>query len=210
MNKALNSERSLKRKAEKTQIEQTCLPPSIRIVSTFGSDSDLVNSVRKFEPSLSRTRSFSEGDISGQLPSSLSTGPLSSTPTHHLSVQNTSARRARSASPNFSISRISSNSSNNRASSISSAPSKNRLFQFVKKTGPSLRNRLVNVKNLALKKQFCRTSKCGARNCKCCKMISDKATFTYKDTTVKAAGGSCSSYNRSSTCLNVLYVVSVM
>ena len=43
--KALTSERCLKRKSEKTQIEES-VTPSIRVVSTYGSDSDLVNSVK--------------------------------------------------------------------------------------------------------------------------------------------------------------------
>ena len=100
-----------------------------------------------------------------------------------------------SPSPHLSVSRITPPNTRSRTSPNNSASAKKGLFQFVKKTGPSLKNRLVNVKNLALRNTFGRTSKCGTKNCKCCKMVSDKTAFAYKDKTVKAAGGSCSSYN---------------
>ena len=199
--KALSSERCLKRKSERTQAEE-CLTPSIRLVSTFGSDMEIVSSVKKFATSLSRTRSFSESDISDNAP--LALDPLTSTPTHRLSVPNLSTRSSRSLSPSLSISRITTasthtNSPNastrSRTSSNGSAPVRKNIFQFVKKTGASIKNRVVNVKNLALRKRFGQTLKCGSRNCKCCKMVSDKDSFTYRDTTIKVAGGTCSSYN---------------
>ena len=61
--KALQSERCLKRKADRTQNEEP-EAPSIRVVSTFGSDIDIIHTVKKFTPSLSRTKSFSESDTS--------------------------------------------------------------------------------------------------------------------------------------------------
>ena len=95
--KALGSERSLNRKVKAP--EDLCATPSIRVVSTFGSDSDIVNSVRKFESSLTRTRSFSESDISNTLPSFY---PRSSTPTqNNLSVTNRSTRVLDHSAPAF-------------------------------------------------------------------------------------------------------------
>ncbi len=176
------------------------MTPSIRVVSTFGSDIDIVSSVKKFATSLSRTRSFSESDISD--PTRLTPEPHTSTPSHRLSVPNVSTRSSRSLSPSLSISRItspsthtSSSTSRRQSPSNSSAPVRNKLFQFVKKTGASIKNRLVNVKNLALRKQFGKTDQCGSKNCKCCKMVSERTTFKYKDTVVKAVKGTCSSHN---------------
>ena len=53
----------------------------------------------------------------------------------------------------------------------------------------------MRLKNLALGRQKGRTLPCGARNCKCCKMLSDKDCCTKDDTSVKFVGGNCSSYN---------------
>ena len=55
-----------------------------------------------------------------------------------------------------------------------------------------------------------RTQPCGARNCKCCKMLSDKDSCTIDDTTVKFVGGTCSSYNVIYIYLPVKFVVNVM
>ena len=74
-------------------------------------------------------------------------------------------------------------------------PVKSRIFQFVKKTGANIKSRVVNVKNIALGNRFGCTRPCKARNCKCCKLISDKEVFNFNDTSVKPAGGSCKSYN---------------
>jgi len=197
--KALTSERCLKRKSEKTQAEES-VTPSIRVVSTYGSDIDLVSSVKRFASSLSRTRSFSESDI----PDTEHLDPLTSTPTHRLSVPSISAPHSRSPSPNWSSSRITTSSTDLNSPSApirqgtkpeSSVPKKDCLFQFVKKTGASIRSRLVKLKNLALGRQFSRTEKCGSKNCKCCRMVSEKTSFAHKDSVVKTVGGSCSSYN---------------
>ena len=63
--KALQAERCLKRKSDKTKIDEPATT-SIRVVSTFGSDIDIVQTVKKFATSLSRTRSFLESDNSIQ------------------------------------------------------------------------------------------------------------------------------------------------
>ena len=184
--KALNSERSLERRIRNNQ-EERCTAPSIRVVSTYGSDSDIVGSVKKFESVLMRTRSFSESDIADhQL-----TLPRASTPTRdQLLSPKMSTRTSRSLSPSFSVSRISSPSSKRSKSSV-----KSRLFQFVKKTGANIKNRLVNVKSLALGLGPKRTVPCKSKNCKCCKMVSPDGVFTVNQRTVKAVGGSCKTYN---------------
>ena len=56
--KVLGMERTLERKADKSTVSDTNTP-DIRVVSTFGSDSDLVKSCEKFDKVLSRTRSLS-------------------------------------------------------------------------------------------------------------------------------------------------------
>ena len=73
--------------------------------------------------------------------------------------------------------------------------SKHGIFQYVKKTGPSLRNRLINTNNLALGDKYGLTKPCNQRNCKCCKMVSKKETFKVNNKIVKTATGNCSSYN---------------
>ena len=192
--KALNSERSLDRKAKLPQ--NPCATPSIRVVSTFGSDSDIVNSVRKFESSLKRTRSFleSDADIPDTIPSHY---PRSSTPTrNNLSTSNLSTRTSRSLSPSISISRISTPGAHSSPSQPTrKKPVASKIFQFVKKTGSSIKSRVVNVKSIALGTRFGRTKPCKSKNCKCCKMISEKEAFNYNDNIVRPAGGSCKSYN---------------
>ncbi len=56
--KVLGMERSLKRRKDE-ELPKENETPTIRVVSTFGSDSDLVKSCEKFEKVLSRTRTFS-------------------------------------------------------------------------------------------------------------------------------------------------------
>ena len=107
----------------------------VRVVSTFGSDSDIIASVRKFEPQLGRTRSFS---FNG---SSESEDPPTST-------------------------------SNTKI-----------VFQLVKKTGSSLRNKHGP------------TLPCRAKNCKCCEQITDEISFDINGKLVRSAPGSCTTYN---------------
>ena len=60
-NKVQSLARSLERKPE---IETTNSDPKqVGLVSSFGSDTDIVKSVSKFERTLSRTRSFSSEDV---------------------------------------------------------------------------------------------------------------------------------------------------
>ena len=146
--KVLNSERKLERKTTPTaQFPPDPLP--VRVVSTFGSDENMVNVVKKFEQHLQRTRSFSESDCP-----STSQGQLSPT---------------------------------------TSNPKK--IFQFVKKTGMSLRSRLVTTKALALGSKHGRTVPCNQPRCKCCVQIMDTDSTKVNNKLVKSAPGNCKTYN---------------
>ena len=167
-NRVLGMERILQRKSE-LPTEPTETPKSIRMISTFGSDTDLVKSVKQFEPILSRTRSFS-----------LSDAFRSPTPSPAVS-------RATSPTPlpvNY-----------NSTTPAPHSSGKHRLFQFVKKTGNSIRSRVMRVKDLALGKRFGKTRACHSRNCASCEMITGQESFKFNRTTVKTAEASCSSYN---------------
>ena len=144
-NKVLGMERVLQRNND-TPLEQAS-PLPIRVISSYGSDDDLVNVVQKYEPHLRRTRSFSESECTK------TPGP---TP---------------------------------------SKKEKNKLFQFVKKTGSSLRSRLVTSKQLALGSKHGKTEPCQKKNCKCCNMILDKDSITVNGRRVKSAPGTCKTYN---------------
>ena len=143
-NKVLNSERSLERKQDISEETTPFLP--IRVVSTFGSDEELVSTSKKYEEHLTRTRSFSDSDASQV---------TSSTP----------------------------------------IPIQKRIFQFVKKTGPSLRSRLVKVKQLAMGAQYGPTTKCNVSRCACCALVKGNHEFRINGKKVKAAPGNCLSYN---------------
>ena len=132
---------------ESTQIEKPIsAEPSIRVITTFGSDSDIIKSIKRHEDRLSKTRSFSE-----------SPGTASDTEIEQESKPN--------------------------------------MFKFVKRTGANLKNKLVKVKNLALGNKYGCSKPCRKRNCKCCKVISDRESYTVNGKLVKCAPGSCSSYN---------------
>jgi hypothetical protein len=113
-------------------------PKKIRVISTFGSDSDLLHIVQRFEPDLTSSPSFA------------SSSDLSPTP---------------------------------------------KMFQLVKRTGASLRNKLVKTKQMALNKTKQRTRCCKRKNCKCCPMISDKDSVEVNGIVAKPSGGTCISYN---------------
>ena len=140
--KVLNSERSLeRRKPEEVKCDK---PIPIRVVSTYGSDTDLVNTVKKYESDLQKTRSFCESE------------PNLSTP------------------------------STSQVADDQPCGDK-RLFQFVKKTGSSLRSRLVKVKNLALGNKHGQTKPCKQRNCATCRSIDGSMHLTVNGQKVKPA-----------------------
>ena len=124
----------------------------IRVVSTFGSDNDLVGVVRKLEPTFAASRSFS----SAESLDSVGGEPSTSTP----------------------------------------------IFKFVKKTGSSLRRKLVKVRHMALGIHMFKTDPCHHRNCKCCELIAKEHVFIINGIEISSAPGSCSSYN----VICILYV----
>ena len=65
----------------------------------------------------------------------------------------------------------------------------------MKRTGSSLKNKLVKVKNLALNKTHSRTRRCNRKNCLCCALISDKESFTINGIEIKPLSGDCTTYN---------------
>ena len=178
--KVLKMERSLERKTLNSGNDiATGTPNDIRVVSVYDSDDDMVKSVKQFEPILCRTRSFSLSETySAPSPSA----PIS---------------RAQSPAPSIPTRSRSLSLSDSRTVSHSPIPpqGKRKLFKFLKSTGPSIRSKLVRVKDLALGNRFCKTRACGARNCMCCEMILDKESFKCNNVKVRTGGGSCSSYN---------------
>ena len=105
-------------------VPKTPSPQHIRVVSTYGSDSDLLNIVTRFEPELT-------------------------------------------SSPSLSF--YSSNPDLSNCTGATKTPTSKRLFQFVKKTVSSLRNKLVKNKHLALNKNKHKTLTCNRKNCQCCR-----------------------------------------
>lgn len=151
-NKVKGMERIL-RKTANTSNSSMLVPesparnPAIRVISTYGSDGDLVSVVRRAEATLQRTRSFSQ-----------SSGKGSTVPSQ-------------------------------------SSQSSKTLFQFVKKTGSSLRQKLVNVKGLATRSDIAHTHPCGHRNCQTCSLIPTDHRFTINGIKLESAPGDCSTYN---------------
>ncbi len=146
-------ERSLERKKDKLSAADNEVPSNIRVVSTFGSDSDLLKSCEKFEKVLSRTRTLSL--------------PL------HPSSPTTSPAQSRAASPTQPRAASSAPSQQND----SRKDNKKRLFSYIKKTGANICSRVVRSKELALGKRFGQTKPCKHRNCMCCSMISSKDKY---------------------------------
>ena len=129
-------------------------PKQVRLVSSFGSDTDIVKSVSKFERTLSRTRSFSSEDVDSR-----------NTPTFQ------------------------------QSSTVTQTKPDRKIVEYVKKTGPILRNRLVKTRHLAVGRRFGQTSLCNSKNCKCCEMLMDCHQFSTNGELVNVALGSCASYN---------------
>ena len=68
------------------------------------------------------------------------------------------------------------------------------MFQLVKRTGASLRNKLVKNKSLALHNHG-NTIPCNHRNCQCCQIIASEDKINVNGITARPSGGSCTSYN---------------
>lgn len=69
------------------------------------------------------------------------------------------------------------------------------MFQLVKRTGASLRNKLVKTKQMALNKHKCKTRGCNHRNCQCCRIIADEDIIDVNGVIARPAGGCCLTYN---------------
>ena len=104
-------------------VPTTPSPEKIRVISTYGSDSDLLEVVKAFESTVIGSPSFTS--TPEQLPSS-----------------STSKRKG--------------------------------MFQLVKRTGASLRNKLVKNKQRALSVGENKTTPCRHKNCQCCRLILTK------------------------------------
>ena len=183
----------------------------IRLVSTFGSDDDIVRTVGKFEEVLTRTRSFSTSDAPH-----MSHEPMSSTNTRHISK--TEPTDILTPAVHHMITRTRSHSCSlplpvgsdpdppklldrpgiartGLAKFTSLNATRKKIVQLVKRTGASVLNRVVKVKHLATGPRFGKTKPCHTRNCKCCKMCSPKPFHRYNNNKVKTAASSCSTYN---------------
>ena len=122
---------------------------TIRVISTFGNDSPMLEIVEKFE-------------------STIETSPSLSSNTDTTSTTESSNTR-----------------SNNSK----------RLFSYVKRTGSSLRRRLLNPQLHAENSTLTKTEPCQQRNCKCCAMIGSEKSYRINGVKIKQAPGTCSSYN---------------
>ena len=70
-----------------------------------------------------------------------------------------------------------------------------KVFNFVKRTGSSLKNKLVKVKQLALNTGVVGTQPCKHKNCKTCHAISDLPVHRINERNVKPHSGTCITYN---------------
>ena len=128
---------------------------TIRVVSTYGIDQDLLDIIEKYEPSIESSPSFTS-----------------------------SSSRSRTTS-NTDTSSVPGPAQNNKF----------KLISYVKRTGSSLRKKLVNPRMHAESSRLTKTEPCGNRNCKCCPMISPSSEHLISGVKVKPAPGTCSTYN---------------
>ena len=70
-----------------------------------------------------------------------------------------------------------------------------RLFSYVKRSGASLRRRLLNPQLHAENNTLTKTEPCHQRNCKCCSMIGSEKSYCINGVKIRQAPGTCSSYN---------------
>ena len=211
--KALRTERILERKVKPIKEPLTSVPPSpMLVVSSYGSDDSLMSVVRKYEPHLQRTRSFSESDCSS--PSSLAHSPTTPasqsgqflTP-HSSTSQFTSRQHHRRYSESDCVPSTSPTTPQARSTSPLPPDSKP-LFKYVKKSGLNLRSRLLTSKVLAMGQKHGKTTPCNRPRCDCCSLISDVDVIKVNGKRVRSAPGSCKTYNivylvRCSVCSKV-------
>lgn len=80
-------------------------------------------------------------------------------------------------------------------SSASDRPPVKKFFSYVKRTGSSLRRRLLNPQQHAESSAVAKTEPCHHRNCKCCNMIGSDDSYSINGLKIRSAPGTCSSYN---------------
>ena len=140
--KVKSFDRILKRK-EQTNVSTS--PDTIRVVSTFNSDKQLVDVTESHSSSLSLTQSFSSLNTDQKPPST-------------------------------------------------STNSKKSVFNYVKRTGSSLRNKLVRTKELA-SDGYGNTEPCNKPKCKLCVMICDQSELSVHSVGISPSRGNCTIYN---------------
>ena len=97
------------------------------------------------------------------------------------------------ASRSFSSSEsLTTRSSDSRPSQDNQPPSD--LFSFMKRTGTSLRKKLVKVRHLAVSGES-RTVRCNRKNCGTCDLIAGGQVYVINNKRVKPANGDCRTYN---------------
>ena len=112
-----------------------------RVISTYGSDSNLLKIVEKFEPNLASSPSLRQPSTTDD-----------------------------------------------------SAPQP-KIFNFVKRTGSSIKNRLVKVKQLALNTGIVGTQPCKKKNCLTCPAISSVPVHRINGRNIRPHSGTCTTYN---------------
>ena len=143
--KVLAMERILKDPHNRSRVSDIApladAPATARVISTFGSDSDLLNITEKFEPNLA-------------------------------------------SSPSLATS-----------STTDDATSQPKIFNYVKRTAPSLKNKLVKVKQMALNTGIVGTKPCSHKRCMTCPAISDLPIHRINGRNIKPRSGTCLTYN---------------
>ena len=141
--KVKSFDRILIKRKEQTNVSTS--PDTIRVVSTFNSDKQLVDVTKSHSSSLSLSQNFS----------SLNTD-----------------QKPSSTSPN----------------------SKKSVFNYVKRTGSSLRHKLVRTKELAIG-GYGNTEPCNKPKCKLCEMICDRLELSVNGVRISPSRGNCTTYN---------------
>ena len=85
--------------------------------------------------------------------------------------------------------------SQTRTFSKTSSNDKPKIFQYVKRTAPSLMNKLVRSKQLAMGGTTRTSRPCNKPNCKLCKMVCTEERRTINGCKFNSTNGTCSTYN---------------
>ena len=143
--KVLAMERVLKdphNRSNASEIAPPTSPPKLaRVISTFGSDSDLLKVTENFEPNLASSPSLAN------------------------------------------------------SSTTDDASPQPKIFNYVKRTGPSLKNKLIKVKQMALNTGIVGTKPCRHKRCMTCPAISDLPIHRINGRNIKPRSGTCLTYN---------------